>query len=155
MNYWCVLISCALSSFQVPSLFLMVTGCALDTDGNLKSASDIEFFNSETETHPIRNHMKNVEPEKGGGLYTPPPTLADSGGFRQTPVDSGGLRQTQALDCVGVTWANFICPVHRSPWSLVDSAGFHQSPPGLSPAESTRLHRLQQNPVDSMDFGRP
>ena len=94
MNYWCILISCALSSvsFQIPSLFSMATGCALDADGNLKSASDIEFFNSETKSHLIRNHMKNVEPEKGGGLYTPPPTPADSGRFCQTPADSSGLK---------------------------------------------------------------
>ena len=36
----------------------------LDADGNLKNASDIEFFNSETDSHPIRRHGTNVEPEK-------------------------------------------------------------------------------------------
>ena len=42
----------------------MATDCTLDADGNLKNASDIEFFNSETDSHPIRRHRTNVEPEK-------------------------------------------------------------------------------------------
>ena len=42
----------------------MATDCTLDTDGNLKNASDIEFFNSETDSHPIRRHRTNVVPEK-------------------------------------------------------------------------------------------
>ena len=42
----------------------MATDCALDTDGNLKNASDIKFFNSETDSHPIRHHRTNVVPEK-------------------------------------------------------------------------------------------
>ena len=44
----------------------MATGCALDVDKNLKNASDIEFFNSETDSHPIRRHRTNVEPEQSG-----------------------------------------------------------------------------------------
>ncbi len=31
----------------------MATGCALDELGTLKNASDIEFFESETDTRPI------------------------------------------------------------------------------------------------------
>ena len=42
----------------------MATDCTLDADGNLKNASDIEFFNSETDSHPVRHHRTNVEPEK-------------------------------------------------------------------------------------------
>jgi hypothetical protein len=44
----------------------MATGCALDVDKNLKNASDIEFFNSETDSHPIRRHRTDVEPEQSG-----------------------------------------------------------------------------------------
>ena len=42
----------------------MATDCTLDADRNLKNACDIEFFNSETDSHPIRRHGTNVEPEK-------------------------------------------------------------------------------------------
>ena len=63
--------------------------------------------------------------------------------LQQNLVESSGLWRTQVLDCVSVTWANFVCPVHQSPWSPVDSAGFHWIPPGLSPVESTGLHGLQ------------
>ena len=42
----------------------MVTGCALDADGNLKNASDIEFFESETDTHPIGSRATHGELEK-------------------------------------------------------------------------------------------
>jgi len=31
----------------------MMNGCALNAHGSLKNASDIEFFESETDTHPI------------------------------------------------------------------------------------------------------
>jgi hypothetical protein len=42
----------------------MATGCTLGADSNLKNASDIEFFNSETDSHPIRCHKTDIEPEK-------------------------------------------------------------------------------------------
>ena len=54
----------ALTSDSVLFPFSMATDCALDADGNLENASDIEFFNSETDSHPIRRHRTNVEPEK-------------------------------------------------------------------------------------------
>jgi len=43
----------------------MTDGCALDADKNLKSASDIEFFESETDLHPIGGHVKHTELGKG------------------------------------------------------------------------------------------
>jgi hypothetical protein len=42
----------------------MATGCALDTDGNLKNASDIEFFESKTDSHPI-GHRAAIHPTHG------------------------------------------------------------------------------------------
>ena len=41
------------------SLFIfksMSTGCALDVDGNLKNVSNIDFYASETDTHPLNVH---------------------------------------------------------------------------------------------------
>jgi hypothetical protein len=43
----------------------MTDGCALDADKNLKNASDIEFFESETDLHPIGGHAKHTELAKG------------------------------------------------------------------------------------------
>jgi len=31
----------------------MATGCAVDAYGNLKDAADMEFFESETDMHPL------------------------------------------------------------------------------------------------------
>ena len=43
----------------------MATGCALNTDGKLKSTSDIEFFfDSETDSCPIRSCTAHAEPKK-------------------------------------------------------------------------------------------
>ena len=42
----------------------MATGCALDADGNLKNTSYIEFFDSETDSHPIGACTTDGEPEK-------------------------------------------------------------------------------------------
>jgi hypothetical protein len=44
----------------------MATGCALDADGNLKNASDIEFFGSETDAHPISRRTTHGKPNKSG-----------------------------------------------------------------------------------------
>ena len=86
--------------------------------------------------HTIATHIPYLALFRG--LYTPPPTPAESGGIWRTLVDSSGLWQTQVLDCVSVTWANFLCSVcwippdstrlhldwvhgiHQTPWTPVD-----------------------------------
>ena len=42
----------------------MATGCALGAGGILKNASDIEFYESEADSHPIRSRTTQEEPEK-------------------------------------------------------------------------------------------
>jgi len=53
--------------------FPMVSGCAVAMDGSLKNASDIEFFNSETDTHPINTCMarENMQNDEELGLFHP------------------------------------------------------------------------------------
>lgn len=50
----------------------MATGCALGAGGILKNASDIEFFESETDSHPIRSVAAHEEPgeRRKAGLFT-------------------------------------------------------------------------------------
>ena len=46
----------------------MATTCALNADGNLKNASDIEFYESESDERPIRDgeHTADGESENKG-----------------------------------------------------------------------------------------
>jgi hypothetical protein len=46
----------------------MSTGCALDEDGNLKNATDIEFFDSETDTRPISGRTTHGEPQRKNNI---------------------------------------------------------------------------------------
>ena len=47
--------NCQISLFIFKS---MSTGCALDVDGNLKNAFNIDFYASKTDTHPLNVHKR-------------------------------------------------------------------------------------------------
>ena len=84
----------------------MATDCALDADGNLKNASDIEFFNSETDSHLIRRHGTNVEPEKrdktGMCSFFRSNSIHDVFSFQVSEQIFSGGRDTISLRCASL-----------------------------------------------------
>lgn len=55
INTWAALrrLQPAQDPFSLPFISIMEGNCALTANGDLKEASEIEFYNSETDTRPI------------------------------------------------------------------------------------------------------